>query len=130
MARTVPVAVWPKAWGPASVVGFEMTSVERTLLPDGRLLAGNPPRSGPAIASGQDKAQEAAAAPGPTALANAPGAAIPAHQPLALAFEGVDFAYHDDTPVLRDVSFRLGIATNGPLVTSCTTRKSLWMSSV
>ncbi len=38
---------------------------------------------------------------------NGPGADIAAG-PLALRFDGVSFAYHEDEPVLRDVTFALG----------------------
>ena len=40
-------------------------------------------------------------------IADGPGAGLPAGVPLALAFEGVTFAYHQDKTVLHDVSFQL-----------------------
>lgn len=40
-AKAVPVATWPKdSWTRHSVIGFEMASLARAVLPDGTLLAG------------------------------------------------------------------------------------------
>jgi ATP-binding cassette subfamily B protein len=42
-----------------------------------------------------------------SAIVDGPGAGLPEGTPLALAFEDVDFAYHDDTPILHGVSFAI-----------------------
>jgi ABC-type multidrug transport system fused ATPase/permease subunit len=42
-----------------------------------------------------------------SAILDGPGALLPAGKPLSLEFDGVSFAYSEETRVLRDVSFRL-----------------------
>ncbi|MHB9134472.1 MAG: ABC transporter ATP-binding protein [Armatimonadota bacterium] len=42
-----------------------------------------------------------------SAIADGPGAEVPAHGPLSLAFKHVSFAYAEEKPVLQDFSFTL-----------------------
>jgi ABC-type multidrug transport system fused ATPase/permease subunit len=42
-----------------------------------------------------------------SSIVDGPGAGLPVGEPLSLEFDHINFAYHEDKPVLRDVSFHV-----------------------
>lgn len=77
VARPVALAEWPnRGWDSGSVVSFEMSSVQRTVLPDGTRLAGTAAAPAPAAPVAPAIAPAPAPAPAPSpAVAQAPAVA-------------------------------------------------------